>query len=178
MNTDHIGTPTRVVGIRLRTLAVMVAIGLATLTLGAATASADSRAHRNAETTFTKWITAVPGVPPVIRNMAGIVGGDVGSGTFTGEVLSVNVTGTTKVLDAAYHFSGSTHAFSASVHVVQSGLVNGSTAVITGRVTEGWLKDNLVAGQYTQVTCEQSPGVLGTCFQGTLDILRGTKPGN
>jgi hypothetical protein len=163
-------------GIRTRAFAVMVAAGLMTLTLGAAMTSADSRDHRNAENTFTKWVTAVPGVPPVIRNMAGIVGGDVGHGTFTGEVLSVTVTGTTKMLDAAYHFSGSTHAFSASVHVVQTGLVNGSTAVITGRVTEGWLEDNLVAGEYTQVTCEQAPGVFGTCFQGTLDILRGTKP--
>ncbi|HEY3337725.1 MAG TPA: hypothetical protein VGK18_04420, partial [Propionicimonas sp.] len=98
----------------------------------------------------------MPGVPPVVRNMAGIVGGDVGDGTFTGEVLSVTVTGTTKVLDASYHFSGSTRAFSAAVHVVQSGLVDGSTAVITGRVSEGWLKGNLVAGDYTQVTCEQA----------------------
>jgi hypothetical protein len=176
MNTNRIGAPTPVMGIRTRALAVLVAAGLMTLTLGAAMASADSRDHRNAENTFTKWVTAVPGVPPVIKNMAGMVGGDVGDGTFTGEVLSVTVTGTTKVLDAAYHFGGSTHTFSASVHVVQSGLVNGSTAVITGRVTEGWLKDNLVAGEYTQVTCEQAPGVFGTCFQGTLDILRGSKP--
>jgi hypothetical protein len=54
--------------------------------------------------------------------------------------------------------------------------VNGSTAVITGRVTEGLLRGNLVAGEYTQVTCEQAQGVFGTCFQGALDVLRGTKP--
>ena len=30
----------------------------------------------------------------------------------------------------------------------------------------------------SQVTCEQAPGVFGTCFQGTLDILRGSKPGD
>lgn len=161
-----------------RVLALTAAVMLLTLAAGSGAASADGgRDHRNAENTFTKWVTAVPGVPPVIRNMAGIVGGDVGNGTFVGEVLSVTVTGTTKVLDAAYHFNGSTHAFSASVHVVQTGLVNGSTAVITGWVTEGWLKDNQVAGEYTQVTCEQAPGVFGTCFQGTLDILRGSKPG-
>lgn len=161
---------------RRRVLAIPAAVLLLTLAVGSGAVSADgARDHRNAENTFTKWVTAVPGVPPVIRNMAGTVGGDVGNGTFVGEVLSVTVTGTTKVIDAAYHFNGSTHAFSASVHVVQTGLVNGSTAVITGWVTDGWLKDNRVAGEYTQVTCEQAPGVFGTCFQGTLDILRGTK---
>ena len=82
------------------------------------------------------------------------------------------------MIDAVYHFTGSRHSFTASVHVVQTGLVNGSTAVITGRVTEGWLKDNLVAGEYTQVVCEQAPGLFGTCFQGTLDILRGSKSGD
>ena len=178
MSSSRIGTPTRVTGIGTHALALMAAAVIMTLTLGAAMAAADSRDHRNAENTFTKWITAVPGVPPVIRNLAGIVGGDVGDGTFAGEVLSVTVTGTTKVLDATYHFSGSIHAFSASVHVVQNGLVNGSTAVITGRVTEGWLKDNLVSGEYTQISCEQAPGVFGTCFQGTLKILRGFKPGD
>jgi hypothetical protein len=162
-----------------RVLALTAAVLLLTLAVGAGAVSADGgRDHRNAENTFTKWVTAVPGVPPVIRNMAGIVGGDVGNGTFVGEVLSVTVTGTTKVLDATYHFNGSTHAFSASVHVVQTGLVDGSTAVITGRVTSGWLEGNAVAGAYTQITCEQTPGVFGTCFQGTLDILRGSKPGS
>ena len=163
-------------------LALGTALVLLTMTLGAGVASADSRDARNAENTFTKWVTAVPAVPPVLRNMAGYVGGDVGDGSFTGEVLTAVVTPATatgpaiKTLDAAYHFTGSTHSFNALVHVVQTGLTNGSTAVITGRVTSGWLKDNQVSGQYTQVTCEQAPGVTGTCFQGTLDILRGTKP--
>jgi hypothetical protein len=156
-------------------LAVIAAVALLTLSLAAGVASADGgRDHRNAENTFTKWRTTV-GVAPVIVNMAGVVGGDVGTGTFAGEVLSLTVVGTTKTIDAAYHFTGSIHSFNASVHVVQTGLTNGSTAVITGRVTDGWRKDNLVEGEYTQVTCEQAPGVFGTCFQGTLDILRGTK---
>jgi hypothetical protein len=159
----------------IRIGAFTIALLLLTLSLGAGVVAADGgRDHRNAENTFTKWRTT-PGTPPVIVNMAGIVGGDVGNGTFIGEVVSLSVVGTTKTIDAAYHFSGSTHGFSASVHVVQTGLVDGSTAVITGWVTDGWLAGNRVAGEYTQVTCEQAPGVFGTCFQGTLDILRGTK---
>jgi hypothetical protein len=162
--------------IRSRALAVIAAAALLTLALGVGVASAGQDA-RNAETTFTKWITLVPAVPPAIRNMAGFVGGDVGDGTFTGEVLSavvdMSTTPPTKTLDAVYHFSGSTHSFNADVHVIQTGLVNGSTAVITGFVTSGWLKGNHVAGEYTQIACVEGP--LGYCFQGTLDILRGSK---
>lgn len=166
--------------IRRRALTLTAAVVLLALSLGAGMVSADGgRDHRNAENTFIKWRTTL-GVAPVIVNMAGVVGGDVGAGTFAGEVLSLTVNTTTtpatKVIDAAYHFTGSRHSFTALVHVVQTGLTNGSTAVITGRVTSGWLKDNLVEGAYTQVTCEQAPGVFGTCFQGTLDILRGSKP--
>lgn len=78
------------------------------------------------------------------------------------------------MIDALYHFNGSRHAFTASVHVVQTGL----TAVISGRVTSGWLKGNLVEGEYTQTTCPQSPAAGQKCFVGTLDLLRGTKAGD
>jgi hypothetical protein len=47
-------------------------------------------------------------------------------------------------------------------------------AVIIGVVTEGWLKGNLVQGEYTQIQCSHD-GITTDCFQGTLDILRGTK---
>jgi hypothetical protein len=157
------------VRIRSRALAVIAAAALLTLGLGVGVASAGQDA-RNAENTFTKWITEFP-------NMAGVVGGDVGDGTFTGEILSavpdLSVTPPTLTLDAVYHFHGSTHSFSADVHVVQTGLENGATAVISGFVTSGWLKGNQVAGEYTQVACVEAPS--GSCFQGTLDILRGTK---
>jgi len=168
------GMPTKVDRIRSRALAVITAVALLTLALGAGVASADGgRDHRNAENTFTKWVTG-PGVAPVLANMAGVVGGDVGDGTFTGEVMSKTPNATGAVIDAVYHFDGSRHSFTASVHVVQTGL----HAVIAGRVTEGWLKGNAVDGSYTQTTCGQSPAAGQTCFQGTLDILRGTKSGD
>jgi hypothetical protein len=154
-------------GFRTRALAVIAAGVLVALSLSAGVVAADGggRDHRNAENTFTKWVTAWPG-------MAGIVGGDVGGGTFAGEVLSAtNPTPTSMELNAAYHFNGSRHSFTALVDVLQTGLDFGGTAVITGRVTEGWLKGNLVQGGYTVVHCDQ-----GMCFQGWFDILRGSKP--
>ena len=76
------------------------------------------------------------------------------------------------MIEALYHFNGSKHSFTALVHVEQTGL----KAVIIGVVTEGWLKGNMVQGEYTQITCVQAPSsTSGTCFQGTLDIMRGSK---
>ena len=106
--------------------------------------------------TFTKWITTAP-------SMAGIVGGSVGDGSYAGEILKMTA-GTTTVIEALYHFNGSKHVFSALVHVEQTGL----KAVISGVVTEGWLKGNQVVGEYTQIASKQSPN--GTAFQGTLEI--------
>jgi hypothetical protein len=180
MSSIRIGTPTRVMGIGTRMLALGAAVMLMTLTLGAAMASADSRFHRNAENTFTKWITG-PGPAPIVASMAGIVGGDVGDGTFTGEVLTLvdnpapPVGDGTRVINAAYHFNGSLHSFTALMHVVATGHAFGDTAVLTGVVIEGWLAGNLVAAEYTQGTCTHN-GLTTTCFSGTLDILRGTKP--
>ncbi|MGA3029149.1 MAG: hypothetical protein ABSE58_00240 [Candidatus Limnocylindrales bacterium] len=146
-------------GIRTRGLALIAAVLLLTLSLGAGTALADGGRHNgDAHNTFTKYISSYPA-------MAGVVGGDVGSGTYAGEILKCTP-GTTTVIEALYHFNGSKHTFSALVHVEQTGL----KAVITGVVTEAWLKGHPVEGKYTQITCTQSPN--GTCFQGTLDILR------
>jgi hypothetical protein len=152
-------------GIRTRALAVVATVVLLTLSLGAGVVAANGgRDHRNAENTFTKYVSAYPA-------MAGVVGGDVGKGTYAGEILKYTP-GTTTVIEALYHFNGSRHSFSALVHVEQTGL----KAVISGVVTEGWLKGNPVKGKYTQITCTQAPD--NTCFQGTLDILRGSESGD
>ncbi len=145
--------------LRRRSLALIAGAMLLTLSLGAGTALADGhRGHGDAENTFTKWITAFP-------TMAGVVGGDVGSGSYAGEILKYTP-GSTTVIEALYHFNGSRHTFSALVHVEQTGL----NAVISGVVTDGWLKGHPVEGRYTQIACSQAPD--GTCFQGSLDILR------
>jgi hypothetical protein len=154
-------------GIRNRAFALTGVVVLLTLALGAGVASADSRDHRNAENTYTKWIVGYP-------NMAGVVGGDVGTGTFAGEILTRVVSGDTVTIDAIYHFIGSIHSFTADVHVVQTGLDYGATSVITGTVTNGWLKGNQVQGAYLVIDCSEAAN--RHCFDGSVDVLRGTKP--
>jgi hypothetical protein len=153
---------------RVRAVALIASTTLLVTFASAGTALANGGPdERNADNTFTKWVTDFNA-----GTMAGFVGGDVGSGTYAGQILHVEVTATGVVIDAMYHFSGSRHSFSALVRVVQTGFENGATAVITGRVTEGWLLGNEVDGEYTQIACDQAGG---TCFQGTLAILRGSK---
>jgi len=153
-------------GIRRRALAVATAVVLVTLSLSAGVVAADGgRDHRNAENTFTKWVTSASGT------MAGIVGGDVGDGTYAGQVLSMVTVGATTTIHATYGFNGSRHSFEADVQVVQTGL----NAVITGSVTEGWLKGNQVEGEYTQIPCSNGVEDPQRCYSGTLDILRGSK---
>jgi hypothetical protein len=155
--------------IKTRAIALTTAVVLMTLSLGAGVAAADSREHRNAENTYTKWIVSYP-------NMAGVVGGDVGTGTFAGVVVTRVVTGNTVEINAIYHFNGSIHSFTASVHVLQTGLDLGATSVITGEVTDGWLKGNQVQGGYLVIDCDAAAN--RRCFDGHVDVLRGTKPGD
>lgn len=147
-------------------LALVAGVAFSILSLRPGEASADDkRDHRSAENTFTKWITAYP-------NMAGVVGGDVGRGAYAGEILSFQpgVPGSPTFIEAFYHFNGRIHSFTAHVYITQLDL----KAVIIGVVTDGWLKGNLVEGEYTQIQCPHD-NITTDCFQGTLDILRGTK---
>lgn len=152
----------------LRTGMTVLAVVLLTLALGAGTALAsDRRDSRNAENTFTKWISDFP-------NMAGFVGGDVGDGSYAGQIITISGDGTSSVplrITADYHFYGAQHSFTARLDIIQVG----ASAVLTGAVTEGWLKGNLAEGEYTAIPCTEADG---TCFQGTLDILRGSKAGD
>lgn len=130
------------------------------------------RDHRDAKATFTKWVTAFPNLPGQIADMAGVVGGVVGEGTFTGEVLFYNPGPTATSLShfvAFYHFTGPKHSFTALVNVVQTGSGPGTKAVITGVVTDGWLKGHAVKGEYTEGTCG-TPSML--CYTGFLKIDR------
>ncbi len=51
------------------------------------------------DATFTKYITDYP-------IMSGIVGGDVGTGIYAGEVLSFETVGLIDYVEAIYHFNG------------------------------------------------------------------------
>jgi hypothetical protein len=100
-------------------------------------------------------------------NMAGVVGGSVGSGAFSGKVLDYNP-GPTTVIAALYHFGGSRRSFTALMHVEQTGL----HAVLVGVVIDGWGNGRLVRGEYTQITCSHD-GITTDCFRGNLGFGRG-----
>ncbi|CAN5781073.1 hypothetical protein BH10BAC3_BH10BAC3_01180 [soil metagenome] len=117
--------------------------------------------------TFTKYITNYP-------FMSGVVGGDVGTGTYAGEVLKFETVGLIDYVEALYHFNGSIHSFTAHVFVVQNNSSGTGIAAITGHVTEGWLKGAALNGEYNvwSVCPIPTPGdAEGTkCYQGMLHV--------
>ena len=151
---------------------ILLGIVLVATTAGAALAyNSDAKGH-TFDDTFTKWVTTSPPAPGVLANMVGVVGGDVGPGTYTGEVLSMNTVGNLISIKALYHFHGSKHAFTAELNVTQD--ESAGTATITGRVTEGWLQGASVTGEYTvMAVCplETPDNAEGTmCYQGALHV--------
>jgi hypothetical protein len=152
---------------------ILLALVLVATTVGAALAfNGDAKGH-TFEDTFTKWVTTNSQTAPgVLANMVGVVGGDVGPGTYTGEVTSMNTVGNITTIEALYHFNGSKHDFTADLTITQD--ESAGTATITGHVTEGWLKGASVTGNYTLVpkcdidTPENAYGTL--CFKGTLHV--------
>src|SRR6476661_10198720 len=144
---------------RRRSGAARVAVSLATLALLAASIGVGSAVAGESQraATFTKYITTWP-------SMAGIVGGSVGDGAFSGTVIDY-APGDTTLITAIYHFGGSRHDFTARMHVEQTGL----QAVIVGVVIDGWGKGKLVTGEYTQITCQHG-GLITDCFRGSVDV--------
>ena len=129
--------------------------------------------------TFTKWATSAPAFYPSLAGvlMEGVVGGDVGNGRYAGVVLSDDLTQEPDfwLANARYEFYGRKHSFIANVYVTQNNTAG--TAVITGVITQGWLKGAQITGGYTiySVCPIATPGnVFGTtCFQGTLHVHMG-----
>jgi hypothetical protein len=123
--------------------------------------------------TFTKWVTTSPPAAGVVANMVGVVGGDVGPGTYAGEIHSMDTVGNTTTIEALYHFNGSQHAFTADLTIVQD--ESAGTATLTGQVTEGWLKGGSVTGEYEVLAVcpmETPDNAYDTfCFQGVLHVV-------
>jgi hypothetical protein len=172
-NLKKEGTKTVVTKIQFfKGWSILLVLVLVATTAGAALAfSGDARGH-TFDDTFTKWVISWPPTNDVPANMVGVVGGDVGPGTYTGEVLSVNTVDNITSIHALYHFNGSKHAFTADLNVTQD--ESAGTATLTGNVTEGWLKGASLTGEYTVLAvCPIStPGnAFGTvCFQGALHV--------
>jgi hypothetical protein len=133
----------------------------------------DNQDHRDAIITWTKHVTAFfPPDEEIFGTVAGVVGGDVGEGTLTGDAFSPvealpdgNIT-----FEAEYRLVGSKHSLTIHFRSVQAPDNSGQ---LIGVVTEGWLKGNVVVGTYTARTCEL--GVNLTCFDGTFVIKKGSK---
>ena len=124
------------------------------------------------DATFTKWVTTA-GTAPVVMNMAGVVSGDVGAGQYVGEVLEYNPTDTITKVTALYHINGGTHQFTARLSVTQDN--KKGTAVLTGVVTDGWMKGSQVSGSYQVIgpsgIVNAQQGVGGDyAYQGTITI--------
>ena len=110
--------------------------------------------------------------------MAGVVGGDVGPGTFVGLIIGGDITSRTGFWlgHARYEFHGSKHSFVADVHPIENDTITPVTATIEGVVIKGWMKGARVTGQYTLVdTCTiPTPGNVfaPSCIPGTLHLQR------
>jgi hypothetical protein len=62
-------------------------------------------------------------------------------------------------------------SFTAHVEGIED--LNTQTAVLDGRVVDGWLPHARVHAKFAIVTpCAQAPS--GTCFQGTISVKRGS----
>ncbi len=140
-------------------------------------ADVEGRDHRDAIITWTKHVTAF--LPPggeIFATIAGTAGGDIGDATLVGEAFNPRVvlSPTSVTFEADYHFIGSKHSLTVHFRTVQGPDQNGVIrGVITGFVKDGWLKGNVVAGEYTGYACDQ--GVAGVCFDGTFIIKKGSK---
>ena len=140
-------------------LALLAGFGVATQSQVTPVASADG--FGRTEVTFSKGVTTFP-------NMTGVVGGDVGNGTYAGEIITYDPTiGSGKItrITADYHLNGSLHQSTARVTVWQ---FDNQFAIITGAVTSGWRQGAFVYGTYKVVA-----DVPGVCCQGTLYLAGG-----
>jgi hypothetical protein len=165
-------------------LAAVLTAGFAvTAQAGTAGTSSPDRGgnRRSADVTFTKWVTSLPEDPSTFAgiSMDGVVGGDVGSGTFSGMVVSDDTTSRPGfwLAQALYGFIGAKRSFVAHNLITENDTTSPITATIRGLVISGWMMGAHVTGEYTLLDpCPiPTPGnVLGTaCFQGTLHLQLG-----
>lgn len=151
---------------------ILLGFVLVGATAGATLAYNSEAKGHTFDSTFTKWVTTWPPTENVPANMVGVVGGDVGPGTYTGEVISASTVDNITSIEAFYHFNGSKHAFTAHLYITQDESVG--TATITGEVTEGWLKGASVIGEYNVLalcSIDTPDNAFGTvCFQGALHV--------
>ena len=122
----------RIIGV---ILAIAVAAGCAVVAQARPTPGgslASHRNHRSADVTFTKWNTSLPADTSTLAGagMAGVVGGDVGEGTYAGMVVKDDTTSKPGfwLAQALYGFFGSKHYFVANNFITENDTVSPVTA--------------------------------------------------
>jgi hypothetical protein len=161
-------------------LVLLAVVAALSISMSSSVALANGgRHHHGADVTFTKWLTTQPTDPTLAgAHMAGVVGGDVGPGTFVGLIIGGDVTSRPGFWlgHARYEFHGTKHSFVADIHPTENDTITPNTATIEGVVISGWMKGARVTGQYTVVaTCTiPTPGNVfaPSCIPGTLHLQR------
>jgi hypothetical protein len=146
-------------------LAVAVTGSLAAASQARSGSAHDKEPIVGVELTYTKWFA------PDFPNMVGRVGGDI-VGKFGGAVLerTPDATGRTVHLTAVYIVVALDRAKSFTAHVEGVSEVQAGTAVLDGRVVDGYLKRAHVHAEFTRISCTEAPS--GICFQGTISVAR------
>jgi hypothetical protein len=153
-----------------RFLGLMLAVAVIGGVAGASQARSGSRHDEGraaaVELTYTKWFA--PGFP----NMVGVVGGDI-TGRFGGAVIQATPTGHLVQLEAVYIVIAPDpdESFTAHVEGVQDNQTH--TAVLDGRVVDGYLKRAHVHAEFAVISCIQAPN--GRCFEGTISVTRSSE---
>ena len=152
-------------------IAILLLLQISPAFAGGPPEAAANNFRGRVEVTFLKWITNAP-------NMAGVVSGDVGGGTFAGLILTRVTEGDVTKIEALYHINGKALQFTAHNFITADNLQG--TAVIKGFVTDGPLKGARVSGEYQVIRpCGIINAQIGSsgdvCFQGNLVIRPGSK---
>ena len=142
---------------------------------------ADRDNERDVVVKFTKWVTSIaPATPPQELQrilMAGVTGGDIGAGTFVGEVLdrkeSSGLTAKIVSLHAIYEVHAGAFSFTA---LIQGGSGTEEIGLLDGVILNGWRAGARVHVEFkTEASCRENTnpaGVFPSCFRGTIRVLQ------
>jgi hypothetical protein len=166
---------------RLASLLCVILLTLQASPIVAAGPQGQSENYRNFEVAFTKWGAGVtpptpPGtpLPPAdpgqnIILFTGFAGGDA-PGAFSAEVLyrKVSTDGSIAQLWPIYKVSAGNRSFTA---LIQGGSNAAGLGLLEGVIMDGWRTGARVRVRFQRMTnCDGAPA--GTCFKGTIRILR------
>ena len=134
-------------------LIILAVVGVSALVITRDSEPASAAGGPNVEVSFTKWVNGFP-------NMEGIVGCDVGAGTFDGLVLNapdLSAPVTKVVAEYGFVCDQADHSFTALMDVRQNNQTG--KAVLNGVITEGLYLGAQVHGNYDVISCDETPTI-------------------